>query len=63
MAEGQDAVLIDVGGNGETRNNLDIASGGCMPQSIGFVEFPQVPLLPNSTTNLIVSETSMFKFL
>lgn len=53
MAEGQDALLIDVGNNTE-RNNLDTASGG-LPQPVGFIGFPQPPLLPNPASNLIVS--------
>ncbi|XP_015433350.1 PREDICTED: IST1 homolog isoform X2 [Dufourea novaeangliae] len=53
MAEGQDALLIDVGGNGETRNNLDAASGGGIPQPVGFIGFPQPPLLPDPATNFI----------
>lgn len=52
-------MLIDVGGNGETRNNLDIASGG-IPQPVGFIGFPQPPLLPNPTANLIVSNRVIF---
>lgn len=61
MSEGQDALLIDVGGTGETRNNLDIASGG-MPQPLGFIGFPQPPLLPNPTANLINSEKGPIGF-
>lgn len=61
MTEGQDAMLIDVGGNGETRNNLDIASGG-IPQPVGFIGFPQPPLLPNPTANLINSEKGPIGF-
>lgn len=49
MAEAQDAMLIDIGANGgELRNNLDTASGGGMPHPLGFIGFPQPPLLPNS---------------
>ncbi|XP_012269222.2 IST1 homolog [Athalia rosae] len=50
MAEGQDALLIDIGANaGELPNNLDIASGGYnQPQPLGFVGFPQPPILPDS---------------
>ncbi|XP_076233896.1 increased sodium tolerance 1-like protein [Calliopsis andreniformis] len=62
MTEGQDALLIDVGGNGETRNNLDSASGG-IPQPLGFIGFPQPPLLPNPTTNLINSEKAPIGFI
>lgn len=51
MAEGQDTMLIDIAGNGESRNNLDVASGG-EPQPAGFVGFPQPPLLPNPGSNL-----------
>ncbi|KOX75993.1 hypothetical protein WN51_12423 [Melipona quadrifasciata] len=54
MAEGQDALLIDVGNNTE-RNNLDTASGG-LPQPVGFIGFPQPPLLPNPASNLIVKK-------
>lgn len=47
MAEAQDALLIDIGANGgESRNNLDTASGG-VPHPLGFIGFPQAPLLPN----------------
>lgn len=54
MIEGQDALLIDVENNTE-RNNLDIASGGItVPQPVGFIGFPQPPLLPNPVFNLIV---------
>ncbi|XP_076299812.1 increased sodium tolerance 1-like protein isoform X2 [Lasioglossum baleicum] len=62
MAEGEDAVLIDIGGNGEARNNLDIASGGGMPQPIGFIGFPQTPLLPDPTASLINSEKGAIGF-
>ncbi|XP_058799784.1 IST1 homolog [Phymastichus coffea] len=48
MAEGQDAMLIDIGGNGgQPQNNLDQASGG-VPQPVGFIGFPQLPIPPNS---------------
>lgn len=48
MAEGQDAMLIDIGANGgESRNNLDMASGGGMPHPPGFIGFPQAPMLPD----------------
>lgn len=47
MAEAQDAMLIDIGANGgESRNNLDTASGG-IPHPPGFIGFPQAPLLPD----------------
>lgn len=47
MAEAQDAMLIDIEANGgESRNNLDTASGG-MPHPPGFIGFPQAPLLPH----------------
>lgn len=49
MSDGQDALLIDIGNNGE--NNLDTASGG-VPQPAGFIGFPQPPLLPDTTSNL-----------
>ncbi|XP_053986358.1 IST1 homolog [Hylaeus volcanicus] len=62
MAEGQDALLIDVGGNGETRNNLDIASGGGVPQPAGFIGFPQPPLLPNPAANFINAEKGPIGF-
>ncbi|XP_033218082.1 IST1 homolog isoform X2 [Belonocnema kinseyi] len=45
MAEGQDALLIDIGSGGG-QNNLDLASGGGMPQPAGFIGFPQAPLYP-----------------
>lgn len=48
MAEGQDAVLIDVGG--EIPNNLDVAGGG--PQPVGFIGYPQPPLLPSGPSNI-----------
>lgn len=49
MAEAQDAMLIDIGANGgESRNNLDTASGGGVPHPPGFIGFPQAPLLPDS---------------
>lgn len=60
--EGQDAMLIDVGANGEIRNNLDTASGGGVPQPVGFIGFPQPPLLPNPTPNFIVSNTCSFRY-
>lgn len=48
MAEAQDAMLIDIGANGgESRNNLDTASGGGIPHPPGFIGFPQAPLLPD----------------
>lgn len=49
MAEGQDALLIDIGNNGgELPNDLDSASGGNgYPQPLGFVGYPQPPVLPN----------------
>lgn len=49
MAEGEDTMLIDIGSNGgESRNNLDIASGSISgPQPAGFIGFPQPPMLPN----------------
>lgn len=54
MAEGQDALLIDVGSSGgNLPNNLDLASGGA-PQPLGFIGFPQPPLLPDSSSNLNV---------
>ncbi|XP_076656863.1 increased sodium tolerance 1-like protein [Halictus rubicundus] len=62
MAQGQDALLIDIGGNGEARNNLDTASGGSMPQPIGFIGFPQTPLVPDPTSNLINSEKGAIGF-
>lgn len=58
MAEGQDALLIDIGNNGgELPNNLDSASGG-YPQPLGFVGFPQPPILPNQNgpNNLMMNE-------
>lgn len=53
MAEAQDAVLIDI--NGQTPNNLDQASGG-VPQPVGFIGFPQLPLPPNQ--DLLSSSSS-----
>lgn len=53
MAEAQDAMLIDIANGGESRNNLDTASGG-IPHPPGFIGFPQPPLLPadfGSTSN------------
>ncbi|XP_071564822.1 IST1 homolog [Temnothorax nylanderi] len=48
MAEGQDAMLIDIGASGgESRNNLDTASGGGIPHPPGFIGFPQAPMLPD----------------
>ncbi|XP_006572340.1 IST1 homolog isoform X3 [Apis mellifera] len=62
MIEGQDALLIDVENNTE-RNNLDIASGGItIPQPVGFIGFPQPPLLPNPVFNLINSEKGTIGF-
>ncbi|CAL1678290.1 unnamed protein product [Lasius platythorax] len=47
MADAQDAMLIDIGANGgESRNNLDTASGG-IPHPPGFIGFPQAPMLPD----------------
>ncbi|XP_046144949.1 LOW QUALITY PROTEIN: IST1 homolog [Osmia bicornis bicornis] len=40
-------VMSDVGG--ETRNNLDTASGDGILQPVGFIGFHQPPLLPNQT--------------
>lgn len=48
MAEGQDALLIDIGSGGQPQNNLDQASGG-VPQPVGFIGFPQLPVPPNPT--------------
>ncbi|XP_043255698.1 IST1 homolog [Colletes gigas] len=62
MDEGQDAMLIDIGANGETRNNLDIASGGGIPQPVGFIGFPQPPLLPNPSADLVNSEKGPIGF-
>lgn len=53
MAEGQDAMLIDIGA-GSGQNNLDLASGGGMPQPVGFIGYPQPPLLPGVNPNVIV---------
>lgn len=54
MADGQDAVLIDMGGSGgDLPNNFDLASGGA-PQPVGFIGFPQPPLLPDSASNMNV---------
>ncbi|KAL6254901.1 hypothetical protein P5V15_014242 [Pogonomyrmex californicus] len=56
MAEAQDAMLIDIGANGgESRNNLDTASGG-IPHPPGFIGFPQAPLLPDSGFQINVEE-------
>lgn len=46
MAEGQDALLIDIGNNGgELPNNLDLASGGSgAPQPPGFIGYPPAPM-------------------
>ncbi|KAJ8673938.1 hypothetical protein QAD02_005200 [Eretmocerus hayati] len=49
MAEGQDTMLIDIGNGGQTPNNLDQASGG-IPQPVGFIGYPQIPVPTN--TNL-----------
>lgn len=60
MAEGQDAMLIDIGSNGgESRNNLDTASGGGMPHPPGFIGFPQPPLLPDGGffSNVVIQIT------
>lgn len=60
MAEAQDAMLIDIGANGgESRNNLDMASGGGMPHPPGFIGFPQAPLLPDpgANTSLVICVT------
>lgn len=57
MAEAQDAMLIDIGANGgESRNNLDMASGGGIPHPAGFIGFPQAPLLPDAgfTMNMVI---------
>ncbi|XP_012275225.1 IST1 homolog isoform X2 [Orussus abietinus] len=50
MAEGEDALLIDVGNSGgELPNNFDLAMGGNgPPQPPGFIGFPQPPLLPQT---------------
>lgn len=61
MAEGQDTMLIDIGGNGESRNNLDQASGG-VPQPIGFIGFPQPPLLPDGGFNPMDAEKPIMGF-
>ncbi|KAK0082497.1 hypothetical protein PV325_010292 [Microctonus aethiopoides] len=53
MAEGQDALLIDVGNSGgDLPNNLELASGGGAPQPAGFIGFPQAPLLPGGPSNM-----------
>lgn len=56
MAEGVEAVLIDIGSNNsDSRNNLDLASGGSNgPQPAGFIGFPQPPLLPDPNINAMV---------
>lgn len=59
MAEAEDAMLIDIANGGESRNNLDIASGG-IPHPPGFIGFPQSPLLPvnfGSNSNVIIQIT------
>ncbi|XP_066587310.1 IST1 homolog [Prorops nasuta] len=56
MAEGQDALLIDIGNNGGERNNLDTASGG--PQPLGFIGYPPPPLLPNPGEGLNMMNNS-----
>ncbi|CAK9822272.1 IST1 homolog [Anthophora retusa] len=61
MTEGQDTLLIDVGNNGE-RNNLDTASGGGVLQPVGFIGFPQPPLLPNPAFNVSNSEKGPIGF-
>ena len=50
MAEGQDALLIDIGNGGQVPNNLDQASGGVQPP--GFIGFPQLPLPPNMSGHM-----------
>ena len=47
MAEGKDAMLIDIGGGSGETNNLDQASGG-IPQPPGFIGYPEAPRLPPS---------------
>lgn len=49
MAEGQDTLLIDIGNGGQAPNNLDQASGG-LPQPVGFIGYPQIPLPPNNAS-------------
>ncbi|KAF7413799.1 hypothetical protein HZH68_002288 [Vespula germanica] len=58
MAEGVEAVLIDIGSNNsDSRNNLDLASGGSNgPQPAGFIGFPQPPLLPDPNINAMNSD-------
>ncbi|XP_015604951.1 IST1 homolog [Cephus cinctus] len=53
MAEGQDALLIDIGNSGgELPNNLDLAAGGSsLPQPLGFIGYPQPPVLPDGGSN------------
>ncbi|XP_076226067.1 increased sodium tolerance 1-like protein isoform X2 [Nomia melanderi] len=63
IAQGQEALLIDIGGNGEARNNLDTASGGGFPQPVGFIGFPQPPLLPDPTANFMNSEKAPIGFI
>ncbi|KAF7996299.1 hypothetical protein HCN44_001931 [Aphidius gifuensis] len=54
MAEEKDTNLIEIGNSGDLPNNLDLgggASGGGNPQPLGFVGFPQAPLLPQPLSN------------
>ena len=57
MVEGKDAMLIDIG-SGSGQNNLDLASGGSMPEPAGFIGFPQLPLVPGPGINPLVISTA-----
>ncbi|XP_011311478.1 IST1 homolog [Fopius arisanus] len=58
MAEGQDTLLIDVGCGGQLPNNLDIAgSHAGIPDPVGFIGFPQAPLLPELPSNFDAVDT------
>lgn len=54
MAEEKNTNLIEIGNSDDLSNNLDLgggASGGGIPQPLGFVGFPQAPLLPQPLSN------------
>lgn len=55
MAQENDTNLIEIGNSGgELPNNLELASGGAGGTllSLGFIGFPQAPMLPQNLSNM-----------
>ncbi|XP_063982869.1 IST1 homolog [Diachasmimorpha longicaudata] len=55
MTEGQETLLIDVDGGGQFPNNLDLGGAHCgNAEPVGFIGFPQPPMLPQPPSNFSV---------